>query len=210
MRKLHSTHRVNFRLCAKGFGPKLAKQEQGCELNVYQRSAPVAKYVSPLILRHAGHAPVLHLPVRAVNKAEAIARARRRFRLRAAESKKDGARAVRGIARLEARQQHCIVRRGVAHRGVAQRHARRLWHQRRLRRRDTKRALLLFLLLWWLLRGKLAAAGERDGAEPVAVSLLAVRARLQWRVGITAAGDGEEADSEVSKVAEKGRSDVIR
>ena len=89
-------------------------------------SVPVAIYVPPPILRSARHAPTVYVAIRVIDKSDAIARLRNRLLpVRTAKAQKDGTRAVRSVARLDAWQQRGI-RRGVAQRGVARRRARRL------------------------------------------------------------------------------------
>jgi len=181
---------------------------EGC---IFFYLVSVAEDVPPAILRGARHPPAWFLPILAIDKSEAIALIRRGIRARAPKAQPHGARAVRSVARLDARQQRGPVRAGVAHRGVALWHAGRL-RQQRGRRRHRERALLALSLSLAVLprlllgRGwrKLAAARERDGAEPAAVGRLAVRAGLQGRVGVAAAGGGEQACGEVGEVAEEG------
>jgi hypothetical protein len=90
-------------------------------------SVPVAIYVPPPILRGARHAPTSYVAVHAIDISDAITRLCRRFvPAWTAKAKKDGTRAVRSIACLDAGQQRSITR-GVAQHGIAWRRARRLW-----------------------------------------------------------------------------------
>lgn len=116
----------------------------------FPSSAPVAKQVSPPILRATHHTPARTVRLHAIDKPDAIARPRRRLDARTLEAEEDGTGAIRGLTRLDARQQHGIIRACVAQRRVAPRRARRLWLQRRRRRGQwhCQRALLLLLLLW--------------------------------------------------------------
>ena len=166
-------------------------------------SAPVAKQVSPPILRATGQTPARTARIDAVDKTDAIARPGRRLHARTPKAEEDGTGAIRRLTRLDARQQHGIIRGRVPQREIAPRRARRLYLQRRGRRRRShgQRALLLLLLppfFWGIVvvvvgiavvvvavvvqERKLAAAGERDRAEPAAVRQLAIRACLQGRV----------------------------
>jgi hypothetical protein len=174
-------------------------------------SAPVTKQVPPLILRGTWQTPARFVRIPTVDETHAIAR-RCRHPFRTLKLKKDRTRAIRSVARLDARQQHGIIYRGVPQRRIAGRRTRRLGLQRRGWKHQ--RALLLLLLILWLLflwgvRRKLAAARERDRAEPTAVRFLARRTGLQGRVNVSAAGEREEACGEVGEIGEEGRRDVV-
>jgi hypothetical protein len=67
-------------------------------------SVPVAIYVPPPVLWRARHTPTSTIGVDFIDKSNTISHLRRRrLRLRTAKAKKDGTRAVCGIARLDAR-----------------------------------------------------------------------------------------------------------
>lgn len=66
-------------------------------------SVPVAIYVPPPVLRRARHTLTSMIAIGTIDKSNTITRLRRRrLPLRTAKAKKDRARAVRGVARLEA------------------------------------------------------------------------------------------------------------
>ena len=118
-------------------------------------SVPVAKYVTPPILRGTRHAPTYYVALSVIDKSNAIARLRNRLLpARTAKAQKDGTRAVCSIARLDTWQQRSIAR-GVTQRGVARRRTRRLWYECG----HLQWLLLWLLLLWLLLRWELATAG---------------------------------------------------
>ena len=175
--------------------------------------ARITKHVTPLILRSARHAPTLHVPILAIDEPNAIAKPSRILRQWTPEPEEDGTRAVGGITRLDARQECGVRRADISQRQVALRRAGRQRHQRGRRRRSRAQRLLglprRLLLLLGLLGWKLAATRERDGAEPVAVRRVAIRARLEGRVRVATACDSEQAGGKVGEVVEEGRRQVV-
>ena len=83
---------------------RASKGEYLRKKEIAPHSAPVAIYVPPPVLRRARHAPTSIISLGTIDKSNAITRLRRRrLSLRTAKAKKDRTRAVRGVARLDAR-----------------------------------------------------------------------------------------------------------